>query len=107
MLRSWKPRLDQCCAGANVAAIGEAGRELMEELRDGAEGGVPWFAILDAQGKVMATSNDPKTKQNIGFPSDESSQLHFASMLNATRQRLSEEDVKEFVGILADKEVDR
>ncbi|MHB8956739.1 MAG: carboxypeptidase regulatory-like domain-containing protein [Pirellulaceae bacterium] len=76
-------------------------RELMAELREGAEGGIPWFAILDASGQLLVTSNDPKTKQNIGYPSEESGQIHFQHMLNSTRQRLTEEDVKQLIGELA------
>jgi beta-lactamase regulating signal transducer with metallopeptidase domain len=72
-------------------------RELMAELRNGAEGGIPWFAILDASGQVLVTSNDPATGRNIGFPSDKSGQDYFASMLNATRQRLTEDEIKQLV----------
>ena len=79
-------------------------RDLMAEIRDGADGGIPWFAILDAAGQVLTTSNDPKTKQNIGFPSDESGQVHFANMFNATRQRLSQNDVNQLIEALANSE---
>jgi hypothetical protein len=27
--------------------------KLMAEIRDGADGGAPWFAILDSNGKVL------------------------------------------------------
>ncbi len=67
--------------------------ELMAKLREGAEGGIPWFAILDSEGKKLATSNDSKTGQNIGYPAEPSGQIHFAAMLNATRNRLTESDV--------------
>jgi len=40
-------------------------RELMAELRAGASGGIPWFAILDADGKKLATS--PTDDQVSGF----------------------------------------
>ena len=76
-------------------------REIMKEIRDGAEGGIPWFAILDASGKKLATSNHSESGSNIGFPSSEEGQAHFAAMLNQTRQRLSEEDVAKFVNKLA------
>ncbi|GAA5505025.1 carboxypeptidase regulatory-like domain-containing protein [Novipirellula caenicola] len=75
--------------------------ELMKEMRDGAKGGIPWYAILDASGKMLVTSNDTQTGENIGFPSSQQGQSHFASMLNQTRQRMSEEDIATFVNKLA------
>lgn len=78
-------------------------RELMTELREGADGGVPWFAILNPEGKMLATSNDPQTKRNIGYPSEKSGQVHFANMLNQTRKRLSEGDVQQLVDALTTK----
>ncbi len=41
--------------------------EIMKELREGADGGIPWFVILDASGKKLATSNLPDSGRNIGF----------------------------------------
>ncbi len=80
-------------------------RELMAAIRDGADGGIPWFAILDAEGNALATSNDPKTKENIGYPAEKSGQVHFANMLNSTRQRLSEEDVSQLIEALSSSEI--
>ncbi len=82
-------------------------REIMKELRDGAEGGIPWFAILDASGKKLVTSNHAESGSNIGFPSSETGQSHFAAMLNQTRQRLSEDDVAKFVNKLASSNEDK
>lgn len=72
-------------------------RELMAELRGGAEGGIPWFVILDADGEKLATSNDQETKRNIGYPSDTSGQNHFEHMLKSTRQRLTDEEIAELM----------
>jgi hypothetical protein len=77
--------------------------ELMSEIRAGAKGGIPWYAILDATGKVLATSNDPKSGDNIGFPSEPSGQLHFAHMLNSTRQRMTADEVKQLVDKLKEE----
>src|SRR5690606_2779208 len=52
-------------------------QELMAELRAGADGGIPWFAILDAQGEKLATSNEPEGQSNIGYPSSPEGQQHF------------------------------
>ena len=74
--------------------------ELMDELREGANGGIPWFAILDADGKKLATSNELQSKNNIGFPSEPSGQAHFGHMLNSTRQRLTDEEIRELISRL-------
>jgi len=75
-------------------------QELMAELRDGADGGIPWFAILDANGQKLATSNEPQTKNNIGYPSSAAGQQHFENMLKTTRQRLSDEEIGALIGKL-------
>ena len=75
----------------------QGAEEIMDELRDGAEGGIPWIAILDAQGKKLATSNDPKTGDNIGFPSEATGKKHFARMLNDSRQRMSDSEVQSLI----------
>ncbi len=54
-------------------------------------GGIPWFAILDAKAKVLATSDGPKG--NIGFPSTEDEIVHFVKMLNASKQLLTDADI--------------
>jgi len=72
-------------------------KELMKPIRDGAQGGIPWFAILDASGQKLATSNDLKTRENIGFPGEKSGQIHFANMLNTTRQRMTEQEVESMI----------
>lgn len=72
-------------------------REVMAELRGDAEGGIPWFVILDADGEKLATSNDQETKRNIGYPSETSGQNHFEHMLKSTRQRLTDEEIAELI----------
>ena len=72
-------------------------REIMQEMRDGAEGGIPWFAILDADGEKLVTSNLPDSGRNIGFPSQASGQKHFANMLKSTSQRMSAQEIQDLV----------
>lgn len=67
--------------------------EIMQQLRDGADGGIPWFAILDAQGNKLATSNLPESGRNVGFPSDAQGQEHFMNMLKSTRQRMTNQEI--------------
>ena len=45
------------------------------------DGGIPWHAILDADAKVLATSNRPEG-DNIGFPGEPPSIDHFLKMLS-------------------------
>jgi hypothetical protein len=77
---------------ANAEAIGK-------RLRQKAQGGIPWTAILDADGKVLATSND-KEGANIGFPQDPAAIDHFAAMLRATAQRLTAADIAQLTDAL-------
>lgn len=60
-----------------------------------ASNGVPWYAILDADGKALITSNAPQPEDygstNIGFPSSKEGIAHFAKMLADTAPRLPAE----------------
>jgi hypothetical protein len=71
--------------------------EIMRQLRDGASGGIPWFAILDSSGKKLATSNLPDSGENIGFPSSKEGREHFANMLKSTRQHMTDQDLDDLV----------
>ena len=75
----------------NIRWSGEA--EIMKRLRGEAEGGLPWLAILDADGKVLVTSNKPDDGSNIGYPSDDDSVKHFTHMLKTTAQRMTANDL--------------
>jgi hypothetical protein len=79
-------------------------RELMQELRDGAEGGIPWFAIVDADGKRLVTSNRENDGSNIGFPSSDSGQKHLKHMLMETKLKMTEDEITSFVEHLNDEE---
>lgn len=79
--------------------------EIMEKLRDGAPGGIPWWTILDANGKVLVTSNNDKDEgKNIGFPTSPSEYEHVRSMLKQTAIRLGEQDINELVEALKQKQ---
>ncbi|XZE18297.1 M56 family metallopeptidase [Pirellulaceae bacterium SH449] len=79
-------------------------REIMAKLRDGASGGIPWFAILDSSGNVLSTSNEPESGDNIGFPREASGQKHFANMLKATRQRMTDAEIAQLVAAAANQQ---
>lgn len=61
------------------------------------KGGVPWFVILDPNGKELASSFGDKG--NIGYPYQPEEIQHFISVLRDTRQRLTDDDL---AGIEAD-----
>ncbi|HJQ79095.1 MAG TPA: carboxypeptidase regulatory-like domain-containing protein, partial [Lacipirellulaceae bacterium] len=76
-------------------------QEIMKGFRGDADGGIPWFAILDADGKVLVTSNG-EDGNNIGYPGDESSQAHFRKMLETTAQRMTPAEIKSLMDALRD-----
>jgi thiol-disulfide isomerase/thioredoxin len=48
----------------------------------GVDGGIPWFAAVNAKGKVLATSEGPKG--NIGYPDSDVEVAHFLSVLKTS-----------------------
>ena len=79
--------------------------EIMKKIRVGAQGGIPWWAILDADGKILTTSNnDEEDGQNIGFPSSISGREHYQKMLEKTAIRLNSMEIYELVEALKKKD---
>ena len=70
----------------------KGGKDVDKRLRGGKESGIPWFAFLDAKGKVLATSEGPKG--NVGFPFEPQEIAHFTSMLKATAKRIAPEQIE-------------
>ena len=66
--------------------------KVMDRLHPGGSG-IPWYAILDADGKVLATSDGPDG--NIGFPGPHEPDgiAHFLKTLRETATRLSADDL--------------
>jgi thioredoxin-related protein len=62
------------------------GKDLDAKFRKAGAGGIPWFAFLDAQGKVLATSDGPAG--NIGYPAKPEEIDHFISMIRKTAHRI-------------------
>ncbi|QDU36239.1 Nickel uptake substrate-specific transmembrane region [Maioricimonas rarisocia] len=80
----------------------EGSREIADRLRDGASGGIPWWAILDADGEKLVTSNKDDG-DNIGNPSSPSGQAHFRIMLNKTAIRMTEEEIDGLIEALRER----
>ncbi|WP_145249508.1 hypothetical protein [Aeoliella mucimassa] len=63
----------------------------MDALHSEKHGGIPWMAILDADGTTLVTSDGPNG--NIGYPSDQQGIDHFIEMLESTAQRLTPDEL--------------
>jgi thiol-disulfide isomerase/thioredoxin len=59
--------------------------QIIKQYRPEKSFGIPWMAILDADGKVLATSDAPSTG-NIGYPGSPEEIRHFMGMLRKTAQ---------------------
>ncbi|MFT3684642.1 MAG: thioredoxin family protein [Phycisphaerales bacterium] len=64
------------------------GADVLKKYRP-KDGGIPWFAFIDGDGKVVADSDAAKGG-NVGFPSAKDELAHFAAMLE--KSKLSAED---------------
>lgn len=88
-----KPLFDKAFVIVRVDIEQNAGAEaILKEALGSAEGGVPSFAFLDADRKVLAKSTG--TGENIGFPADAPSAKAFRAMLETAKTKLSAEEIK-------------
>ncbi len=67
------------------------GEDVAKRFLPGDSLGVPWFVILDADAKTLATSVG--SGGNIGYPYKPEEIAHFVSMLRTTRTNLTDEDL--------------
>ena len=102
----WCLRLDAWLARPDVAAVLSkdfvevkvdldrmtGAKEVFNRYHPAADGGVPWFALLDARGKAIVTSDGPDG--NIGFPAVDKEIAYFAKMLAAGRRHISDSDIE-------------
>jgi hypothetical protein len=66
--------------------------ELTERLRGRKTSSIPWYAVLDTEGRVRFTSSD-QTGDNMGFPGSERSRMHFRKMLEIHSSRMTETSI--------------
>jgi len=60
-------------------------------------GGIPWFAFLDGDGRILVTSTAPSAG-NIGFPQEPTAEVpYFKSMLEQVRVNVTDEDVNRLI----------
>ena len=67
------------------------GAEVASELRGERSGGIPWMLITDSSGAELVTSDGPQG--NVGCPVMPHETEGFLSMLDRTRQHLSDEEL--------------
>ena len=76
------------------------GVEVMKEL-GGADSGLPFYAILDAKGKLLVNSNALPKNQNIGFPAAKEEVEAFMTMIKKTAKRLTDAESTAIIQALA------
>ncbi len=74
------------------------GQDVISRLRS-IEGGIPWMAILDEDGKMLITSDDPKIG-NIGYPGEASGRAQWERMLRATARHMTAADIQNLLDSL-------
>jgi RNA polymerase sigma factor (sigma-70 family) len=79
---------------------------LRDRYPESKHGGIPWYAILDSEGKERITSDTAKETRrsgmtNIGFPRNRSGREHFLKMLKQTAPSLSDDKLAELGKALA------
>jgi thioredoxin-related protein len=62
------------------------GKDVMAQVRPKAPGGIPWFAVLDAKGKPLGTSEGPEG--NIGYPVKPAEIDHFVALITGQSRRI-------------------
>jgi len=76
------------------------GVDVAKRITRGGQHGVPFHAIFDTDGTVLADSEGPTG--NIGMPSGYEGKRHLRGMLQETTQRVTEEQIAEIVQGLED-----
>lgn len=74
------------------------GSAVAARLRKDDSGGIPWFAVLDAQGTEIVNSDGPQG--NIGYPAKQQEIDHYISMLQKAARRLTPDDLAKLKGAL-------
>jgi hypothetical protein len=73
--------------------------EVIGKLNPPKEAGIPWFAITEPDGKILATSDGPLG--NTGFPSGTEEKKHFKKMLDRTARHLTPAERERLLGSLS------
>lgn len=72
------------------------GNEMKDRMTKGESGGIPWYAFLDAEGKIVVDSTLPE-KGNIGYPYTNEEIATFMKVIQEAARTLSDDDIKRLV----------
>lgn len=64
----------------------------------GGSNGIPWFTMLDAEGKKLITSDG--SEGNIGYPTTDADFAHFRSMLTKAGKKITPTEVDKLITVL-------
>lgn len=101
----WCHKLEGWMAKPEIAAVLEkdfvdlkidtdrrvGGKAMLEAFCGSDKSGIPWFAFVDADGKVLATSDGPGG--NVGFPAATEERAHFRAMLEKAALKMSAAEI--------------
>jgi hypothetical protein len=101
----WCHKLDDWLAQPEIAAILDrdfiiakididrmtGGKELMDRYRSKTSSGIPWYTILDATGKSLASADGPNG--NICYPLRPNEINYFLAMIKGQSRRIKERQV--------------
>jgi thioredoxin-related protein len=113
----WCHRLHDWMAQPEIAAILDrdfviaqvdvdrmiGGKDVQKNYQPATSAGIPWFAILDAKGKSLATSDGPSG--NIGYPAAPQEIKHFLSMVKTQGRRIDDGQLDQLKKSLEDAAV--
>ncbi len=82
-----------------MEGLDEHAAEVISQLPEAQGDGIPWFAITEPEGSILATSHGPLG--NIGFPGSVEGARHLRQMLARTARKLSAAEVGELIKSLS------
>jgi hypothetical protein len=74
--------------------------DVLESLHQRKGGGIPWYAIIDTNGRILATSENQDG--TIGFPDDREGKEHLRQMLQKTAQKLTPAEIDGLIQSIRD-----
>ncbi len=72
------------------------GNEMKGHMTKGQSAGIPWYAFLDAEGKIVVDSTLPENG-NIGYPYTNDEIAMFMKVVQKAARTLSDDDIKQLV----------